>query len=341
MNCYYVASDQPRYVRNRHDEDCPTTTWHAPLAWVDCAGCQECEDRHCLIQWHGDRGDCQTHAESVCPACVGKVREHIAEIVRLSGFPLIEQLLSAGRTDTEAAHLAGPAANPHQWRQRGDHGHIYDPESRMGGMQPLWILGKYDLLVTEHLGHKRRTGKITIPRAASYLGRNLTWLAADLEFDFVDMATDLEECRQHLERVVHDGEQVETGAPCMTCRIPLRLVRGEREDRWTCPRCRQESTEEQYRFALRADFIENATDLNADDMAVRTEVPASTIRRWAHVRRTQRKGEKPIDHPPIIKPTGRVNERKVYAVVDVEFVRDNGGEALRDSPDAPAARSVA
>lgn len=327
MSCYWAARDQPRMLRARHAAECIEAAWHPPLTWVDCAGCQPCEELHCLLQWHGDRGDCETHAVTVCPSCVGKVREHLTEIARLAGAPIVAEALSKG-IDSEAADLLGPAANPAAWRQRGRYGHRYEPDSREGELHPEWVLGRFDLLVTEHLGHTRTT-RVTVASAADYLGRNLHYLAADLEFDFPDMASDLADCRAHLDRVLHDGEQVETGAPCMTCRVPLRLVRGERDDRWSCPRCRQESSEDQYRFALKQDFIENADELNVDDMAVRVGLASSTLRRWAGSLRVQRAGEKPADLPPILEPAGVVAGRKVYAVADVLAIKDGGGDTRR------------
>jgi hypothetical protein len=215
----------------------------------------------------------------VCPSCLGTTRDHLAEIRRLASDPLVGEALAKG-IDSEAADLLGPAANPKQWRQRGDYGHRYEPDSRVGEQHPLWVLGWFDLIVTEHQGH-RRTQRITVASAADYLDRNLHFLAADIEFDFADMANTLADCRVHLEQVLHDGEQRETGAPCMTCRVPLELVRGEREDRWRCPRCREQSTDDQYRFAVMHLHRENAEWLTDRDMEIRTGVKAGTVRKWA------------------------------------------------------------
>lgn len=214
----------------------------------------------------------------------------------------------------------------------------YAPE-----LHPLYFAVKWNQAWREAFDHTETpavSAGFGVVQLVAYLDANLAYAAQQDELPFADFAREASRCRDHLERVLHDGEQIETGAPCMDCRVPLRRqwAAFEAADGWYCPRCRQESTEDQYHFAVKADYIKNATELNADDMAVRTEVPASTVRRWAHVRRTQRKGEKPVEHPPIIKPTGRINDRKVYAVADVEYVRDNGGEALRDTDNAPAVR---
>jgi hypothetical protein len=322
MSCYHAGRDQPRMVRKRHDEDCPEARWRPPLVMVECDGCQECTEPHCLVQWHGERGDCETHAESVCPSCLGKVREHVEEIVRLSGLPLVAEVLTKGAA-SEAADLLGPAADPKQWRQRGDYGHRFDADSRVGWhTHPLSVLGWFDMIVTEHLGHSRTT-RITITRAAGYLDRNLHFLAADIEFDFADMANTLADCRGHLERVLHDGEQVERGAPCLKCgtRVVRQLDKDGRVS-YRCERCREDITDSGYLFAQKAQRLKDADRLTADDMAARTGVPAGTIRRWANVRNIEG-----IDYEPLFKsPSRNGMGHKVYRVSDVEAVRDSGGD---------------
>lgn len=285
MNCYWIDRERPRMVRDQHEDGCETE---------GCKGCAECHQRHCFVQWHGDRGDCQTHAESVCLSCLAKVREHLTEIVRLSGMPLLEEVLREGSVDTEAADLLGPAADPKQWRQRSDHGHIYEPDSRLGWhTHPFAVLGWFDMLVTEHLGHERTT-KVTITRAANYLDRNLHFLAADVEFDFVDLANALADCRTHLERVLHDGEQVETGAPCMTCKKPLLRVYGgdelpwahrdgskprTNEDVWACAKCREWRSEKDYGLNVAEAHRENADWLTAAEIEFLCDLKPATLRK--------------------------------------------------------------
>lgn len=272
-------------LNNRHEDDCPGET---------CKGCEPCAKPHCLVGWYGDRGSCETHAESVCSSCLAKVREHLAEIVRLSGMPLLEQVLRAGDVGTEAADLLGPAANPKQWRQRSNYGHIYEPDSRVGWhTHPFGVLGWYDMLVTEHLGHSR-TQRITVTTAADYLDRNLHYLAADVEFDFADMAVAFEGCRTHMEQVLHEGEQVETGAPCMTCRKPLRRVfagnelpwahrDGSRpranEDVWACAKCREWRDDKGYRLNVSELHQANAEWLTAAEVEVVSGVKAPALRK--------------------------------------------------------------
>lgn len=322
MSCYFKSHEEPRYVRKRHDEDCPAETPPVPpFAWAECAGCQPCTRPHCEVQWHGERGECETHAESVCPSCLGKTREHIVEIMRLSGVPLIAEALDRG-TRSEAADLLGPTANPKAWRQRGDYGHRYEPDSRVGEQHPLWVLGWFDMIVTEHLGHAR-TQRITVTTAGDYLLRNLHFLAADLEFDFADMANTVADCRLHLERVLHDGEQVERGAACLKCgKRVVRTTDDKGRVTYRCENCREDVTDSGYLMAQKAERIKSATQLTAEDMATRTGVPASTIRRWANVRRVNG-----VEHGPLFRSPARNGlGHRVYWVEDVLRIRDGGGD---------------
>lgn len=323
MSCYNAGKHQPRMVRDRHGAECPPPEeWHPPLV-LDCAGCQPCTKPHCFVQWHGDKGNCQTHAETVCPACLGKVREHLGEIVRLSGTPLFEETLAKG-ANSEAAHLHGPSADPVQWRQRGDYGHRYQAgvTHMMGELHPLWVLGTWDLLATEHLGHKR-TQRAGIRSSAAYLDLNLNYLAADVEFDFPVLAQEVADCRNHLERVLHDGEQRERGAPCLTCSRRLeRHVDDRGRIRYRCDRCNVDVTDAEYLLAQKDERLRKAELLAAEDMAIRTGVPAPTIRRWANVRRIDG-----VEFGPLFRSVGRNGQgRKVYRVADVERVRNNGGD---------------
>jgi hypothetical protein len=274
-----------------------------------------------MVGWHGEKGECQTHAESVCPACLGKVREHLSEIVRLAGLPLLDEVLTRG-AKSEAADLLGPTANPVQWRQRGNYGHIYHPDSRIGELHPLWVLGTWDLLITEHLGHKRAE-PAEVRLSAAYIDLNLNYLAADMEFDFPVLADELAACRQHLERVLSDGEQRETGAPCMKCgRKVARLTDDDGKVTYRCESCRDDISDSGYLFTQKADRLKKADRLTAEDMATRTGVPSSTIRRWGNARTVRG-----VEYDPLFRSPGRNGMGHiVYRVSDVEWVRDNGGD---------------
>jgi hypothetical protein len=313
--CRWVASTQPRAVIGRHDEDCDDET---------CRGCQPCPGPHC-----GTCGVIHPVVGLHCPGCIGDAREDLTEIVRLTA-DLPDEAETRG-AQSEAFDLAGPTANPEAWRQRGKYGHRYSTEERLGDNHPLWVLGTWDLAVTEHYGRGRRTTVITVESAASYLGRNLTDLAADPDFAFEDLARELRSCRGHLEAVLHDGEQAEKGAPCLKCMRPVtRTVEADGKIRHWCSRCRRSLTDNEYRLAVRQAHMAHADRLNAADMAVRIEVPESTIRRWANVLRLQREGESVVELDPLMRSCGRDSQnRKMYRVDDALKIRDGGGDRRR------------
>lgn len=315
MSCIWTASDRPRALRDRHEDEC---------TGEDCKGCEPCPWSHC-------RACGKEHAEHTCPTCLADARETLTAItVMCASLPA--EVAHRG-VDSEAMNLLGPVADPEaighmrasvnvgripaDWLEDADH-----------ELHPLLVLGTWMEAYIEAFDHSD-PARITVVSAASYLDRNLVYMSTFADVPFEDFARNLRQCRTHMERVLHDGEQVETGAPCMTCRVPLRLVRTEGEDHWSCPKCRQESNDDQYRFAIKADFIENSPELNADDMAVRVGISSSTIRKWANVMRVQVKGEEAEELPAILKPSGRVGGRKVYRVEDVEEIIDNGGDGRR------------
>lgn len=235
-------------------------------------------------------------------------RETLHDIGRMCDA-LPEEVESRG-VQSEAAMLWGPAADPEA------RGHLEASvlagrvpadylDTADGELHPLFVLGTWDMLWRDALEHDEPAGRLSIADAIDYLDRQMTYMAGFEHVPFEDFARDLRQCRTHLESVLHDGEQVDTGAPCMTCNVPLERVWGkdDNHDGWACPRCRQRSTEEQYRFAVAHLHREEATHLTDRDCEIRTGVKAGTIRTWAtrgHVTRT-------LD-------SGRV----LYAVEDVE-----------------------
>lgn len=242
MSCRFVASDQPRMLRGRHEDDCPG----------DCDGCQPCSEAHC--------GTCEhRHVEELtCPECVGEARDNLTEIVaRVAHLPTEAEHRGV---DSEAAMLAGPAADAEQWRQRRRYGLTDHPDDRLGDLDPYRVLGVWDLLLTEHLG-TRRTVKVSVEGSAAFIGRNLSDLAQDGDFPFDALAKELRKCCTHLEAVLHDqsqGDRANVG--CFECGGDLerRLSDDGFEDRWTCRKCRRRYTDPEYHFALRAS-LEAAT----------------------------------------------------------------------------------
>lgn len=253
MTCRHVASDHPRVLRDRHDETCPERTWHPPLEWSACDGCEPCPRRHCGTCGH-------RHVDDLtCPECIGEARDNLDEIVRRV-CDLIPEAIHRG-VASEAAQLAAGAADPIAWRQRRRYGYRDHADDRLGDRDPYWVLGTWDVLVTEHYGHTR-TQRVTVDSAAAYLGRNLTDLAQDPDFAFPEMAGEIRACLAHLERVLHDsGQGDRANVGCFDCGGTLERRLTDRdgfEDHWTCQRCRRRYTSPEYHFALRARLEEMA-----------------------------------------------------------------------------------
>jgi len=300
--CRWIAHDQPRLLRT-HQRDCETS---------GCEGCQPCEDRHCGVC--GIR-----HVESLtCPGCVGVVRSDLDLIADLSARMLGEAVHRG--VNSEAAMLAGPAADVEAWRNRwmsARAGRIPADwlEDCRDELHPLYVLGTWDMLVTQHYDHDR-TQRVTIEGAASYLGANLTALAQEAEFAFEELAREVRACRAHLEDVLRDGERDEKGAPCPMCgRAALVKDHGEtiEDDRWRCPRrdCSASYTEHDYRVKVEAVYVLHADRLTASQIAETYRVPEGTVRRWAS------------GHAPTVRVHGKDDHgRQLYDVADVLGMRD-------------------
>lgn len=185
---------------------------------------------------------------------------------------------------------------------------------------PLWVLGTWDMLVSELLGH-RRTLVVTVPTAAAYLESNLTDLARRTDFAFDELAREISETVTHIEGVLLLAIRQETGAPCPVCHAQGRkaksLVRrfveddvtGE-SDRWVCPTegCGQEWTPVEYDGYVASESLRYATRLPASHIAKLYRVPEATVRYWAAEGRVRRRG---FDG----------QRRQLYDVADVKVCR--------------------
>lgn len=254
--CIFVAVDQPRMLPDG----------------------EPCHETHCIMPWcpgrHVTSGD-------ICPVCVGETRNELAQIEAMSGRLLTEAMHQG--VNSAAAALAGPAADPDVFGRRlalaidnrlcecePPSDDVMHPlacpfaaayiEDAADEPHPLYVTGTWDLLVTEHLGHER-TQRVTLSGAVSYLGANLTDLAADPTFPFEEMARDLRKCRSHLEDALCDGIRSETGAPCMACRKPLVRVWGatEAQDGWKCHECAETRSDREYALNV-AQQLDDAED---------------------------------------------------------------------------------
>jgi hypothetical protein len=91
---------------------------------------------------------------------------------------------------------------------------------------PTWVVGTWEMKAREHLGQPGEDSP-TLTEARDYLNQHLTHLAHDPDFPFEDLGDDLERCRTHFESVLHDGEQIEKGAPCQRCKRPVLRTTGD------------------------------------------------------------------------------------------------------------------
>jgi hypothetical protein len=307
VNCRYVARDSPRIIPGRHTDDCPRE---------DCNGCQPCEERHCRV--------CGVaHHEHACPDCMDETREAITEILRMCDA--LPGEAKAKGVNSEAMNLLGPAADweqtnhveasvlagrlPADWIDHADH-----------ELHPLIVLGGWESVWREEF-EAEGTKRQTVADAGAYLDRNLSRASSWPHVPFEDMARDLRRCRSHMEAVLHDGEQVDRGAPCPTCRTLLEKrwdVGQLGRDGWWCPKCKVIHTADQYDFRMKADYVEHAEWLNAVHIQQRFGVSQGTLRRWANGWKTF-PAAGPVFHEPIVrkKPDG-VETRNLYSVADVK-----------------------
>lgn len=303
MSCYRWH-EGGWYIRGRHNEDFPTL---APVPFSEehgCEGCQPCAD-HCTC-----RKGCKEHIDAshplTAPACIGRVRDDLRALVDLAS--LLPAAAVEKGVESEALHLAGPAVDAEAWSackvsaMAGEVWHVSlleeDDEAH-----PLRVLGTWDFMLREDYGQPTAL-KATVSRCADYLDGVLGRLAQDDGQDFPLFAWEIRACKRRLENVLALAEHRDTGAPCMRCGVALERVWGAEEtaDGWECPRCRERSSEDQYRFAVAHLHREEATYLTDREMAVRTGVKAGTVREWARRGIVGRK-----------RDSGRV----VYAVADV------------------------
>lgn len=189
---------------------------------------------------------------------------------------------------------------------------------------PLWVLGTWDMLVAEHLEHDRRA-RVTVLGATAYLKVNLTYLGQDTGFAFDELAREIRQCREHVERVMLVAASPQQGAPCPDCRAAGRKARPlerryveadaneaiDAKDVWVCARkvCGLELSLDEYAKAIYVDYLGHADRLTAAQIHAQYRVPASTVRRWAAVGDVRRHGY-----------DGQ--RRQLYDVADVLRLRD-------------------
>jgi hypothetical protein len=243
-----------------------------------CKGCQPCTEPHCRI--------CGiAHADGTCAECLAEVRGNLREIAtRCDALPA--EVAHRG-VEGEAMMLLGPAADwealnhmeasvkagrvpPEYLEHANDERH------------PVFVLNGWDAVWRDALDHAD-PDKADLATFVDYLDRTMAYMAGFPFVPFEDFARDVRGCLGHLDAVLHDGEQHDRGAPCMSCGRALERVWGDdqKADGWMCPRCKRTSTEAQYRFAVAHLHREEAEWLTDREMQIRTGVRAGTVRVWA------------------------------------------------------------
>lgn len=290
--------DGPMLPTHRHDCDD-----------AGCDGCQPCPEHHCTA-----RERCTAHVaptELSCGECIGKTRRDIAQIVELAALMLGEAIERG--VNSEAANLAGPAADPAGWEatqseRRAALNTITDEDDYEAALKtllaeddprhPLTCLGWWEMAVREDYGPESHQ-RITVASAAAYLDRMLHRLANDPAQDFALFAGEVATCRAHMEAVLHDSRQPERGAPCPNCPQPAPRLGKHYDDedttgasdRWTCPACGSWWSEADYRLRVGARYVEHADRLTADQIETTYRVPAGTLRRWVSEGKVDRRGK--------------------------------------------------
>lgn len=236
--CYRSRDNGVRFVKNEHRHDCVE---------VECRGCKVCPERnHCTAKrncsWHLPEG------LRTCGRCLGVVRQNLRWIGDLSALVAVQAL--ADGVNSEAANLAGPAADPRAltewqvarksylrsfeargWITEAQHLRALRALADDGDQNhPYAVLTRWQMMLAEDYGHAL-PDRLTTIGALGYLDRTLYRVANDEEQDFQLLKTEIRDCRKHLEVVLHNDDRRDRGVPCPTCRS---------DHRWNCddPMCR-------------------------------------------------------------------------------------------------------
>lgn len=304
-----------RLVRTDHGRERLTYEHRLGCEAVGCPGCAPCTAPHC---WRCQRTHLDNAHPITCPSCVGRTRTDLAAIERL--YTLLPTEAEQCGVDSEAANLAGPAADPeasqwyraHVWAQTG----ALEPSDPH---HPLTVLGTWDFMLREDLNQTTEL-RVTVSRSVDYLSGLLTWLAQADDQDFPLFAEEIRVCRVHLENVLHEGDRAELGVECPDCETSaprLVLHRGSDpsgvRDEYRCPADRDHKwTIAEYRKWVADDYLANARRLTASQIRTAHRVPEGSTRAWAALGKVDKRGR---DH------SGRV----LYDVAQVLALRDAVG----------------
>lgn len=215
MSCKYDA--EKRTYLDYHGDECHYDAEGEPTR--HCSG-----RRTCAQHVYGD--------EQVCSRCVDRVRRLLRRIPDLAAL-MLPAAISAG-VNSEAANLAGPAADAEAWSWRkvaanqGRAWHVSliedDDEHHPVTVTTTWarmIAEDYDdeaaFTLPDPDGTGRTMIRYTLTSAVAYLDRVMRKLANDPEQDFAQLAREMRACVNHLESVIHNSTRPERGVPCFAC----------------------------------------------------------------------------------------------------------------------------
>lgn len=236
-----------------------------------CPGCEPCTEHHCPVCT-------RSHAESMCPTCLHRVRTDIATMAQLDTL-LAYAVLSQGRRGDrrESLPLGG------------------EPMVTIGPLAPLalddredpepphvTILSWWEHAVRKGLGH------LSAPRPSLhaclvYLDRWLTDAATIPGLDVRAFAGAVAGARIHLEDVLSAGLRDEPGVPCLRCGTTLLRECHPQTglaDHWTCRGCHARLTAAEYWLSVRQAYAERAPFQTAEQIAARLDVDAQRVRVW-------------------------------------------------------------
>lgn len=290
LNCRWTGTETPRAIKHRHEDDCDDER---------CKGCLRCPRYHCVVCGieHVD--------EQTCPGCVGETREDLTEVVALHAA-LPAHAVDGGRAGKleaarpipggEATVMYGPGA-PRGEIGKGEH---RTTEQVLVGWEDDWrsMYGAPTDDLASMLG------------AAVFLLDRLT-SAAQTHPAFDAFASEIREHRSHLEDVLHDGERVDTGAPCDACHQPFERVwaKDEVNDRWWCDRCKISLKVGQYVEHVSRQARKHKDWLTARDMNLEHDIPIGTLHGWASKGTVAKRKDVNVG-------------RMVYCVADAKTERD-------------------
>ena len=314
---------------------------HLRSCTTGCEGCEPCHERHCQGRpaRNGHGPSCEAHIPGgtvACELCKGKARHAVETISDLSAL-LLPAAIMSGSVTGEAAVLAGPAPDPYTRRE-------HDRELRAWGLwgwledddpwHPFAVLGRWAMATAETL-ELPPVAVHTVTAYAGHILEHLDEIAGHERHGFPRMLAELRACRRHLENVLRNSHEPETGVPCPSCSTPdqpgprLEHVHVDEDptgasDGWRCPRCRKWWREADYRLRVGRDARQHATRLTAAAITDLYRVPAGTLRRWAHEGRVKKYGR---------DSTGK----QLYSVPDVLRCREETRAGGSASPAADGA----